>query len=115
MNLTNDGWFRANENPQHFQAAILRSIENRAWMARSVNTGISGFIDSVGHVSDLLPVRTEGTTTGQIMIDSRLSFYTQFGDLFAFVCVGATAAMAGWAMFAKAKKKKTTAIEAKVS
>jgi apolipoprotein N-acyltransferase len=115
VNLTNDGWFKANENPQHFQAAILRSIENRAWMARSVNTGISGFIDSVGHVSDLLPVRTEGTTTGQIMIDSRLSFYTQFGDLFAFVCVGATAAMAGWAMFAKAKTKKATAIEAKVS
>ncbi len=115
VNLTNDGWFKANENPQHFQAAILRSIENRAWMARSVNTGISGFIDSVGHVSDLLPVRTEGTTTGQIMIDSRLSFYTQFGDLFAFGCVGVTAAMAGRAMFAKVKKKKTPSIEAKAS
>ncbi len=30
VNLTNDGWFKANEMPQHLQAAVFRSIENRA-------------------------------------------------------------------------------------
>jgi apolipoprotein N-acyltransferase len=106
VNLTNDGWFKANENAQHFQAAVFRSIENRAPMARCVNTGISGFIDSIGRCTNLLPARTEGATTGQVMVDSRLSFYTRFGDLFAFACVGASAAVAVWAWLRRTGKQK---------
>jgi apolipoprotein N-acyltransferase len=86
VNLTNDGWFKGNENADHLQAASFRDIENRVWAARSVNTGISGFIDSVGRCSDLLPVRVTGTSVRQIMIDPRLSFYTRFGDIFAYGC-----------------------------
>ncbi len=99
VNLTNDGWFRANENAQHLQAASFRSIENRVWTARSVNTGISGFIDSNGLPSDLLPVREEGTSVERIMIDRRLTFYTKFGDVFAETCVGGSAILAAWAWF----------------
>jgi apolipoprotein N-acyltransferase len=106
VNITNDGWFKANENADHLQAAAFRSIENRAWTARSVNTGISGFIDSVGGYHDLLPVRTEGVSTRQIMIDGRLSFYTVYGDLFAFACVGATGLLAGWAWWTRKKSGK---------
>src|SRR5690606_30873922 len=29
VNITNDGWFKANEQPQHLQVAVFRSIENR--------------------------------------------------------------------------------------
>ena len=97
VNLTNDGWFKAGENAQHFQAAIFRSIENRAWLARSVNTGISGFVDSDGRPSDLLTARTEGTSVAQIMIDGRLTFFTRFGDIFAYACVAATSIMAAHA------------------
>jgi apolipoprotein N-acyltransferase len=86
VNITNDGWFNGTENADHIQAASFRDIENRVWTARSVNTGISGFIDSVGRTSDLVPVRQIGTSVRRIMIDSRLSFYTRFGDLFAYVC-----------------------------
>ena len=35
VNLTNDGWFRWSEQKQHLQAAIFRSIENRAPTARA--------------------------------------------------------------------------------
>jgi apolipoprotein N-acyltransferase len=106
VNLTNDGWFKANENADHLQAAVFRTIENRAWMARSVNTGISGFIDSEGGYHYLLPVRMEGVSVGQIMIDNRLTFYTRFGDLFAFGCVGGTALMAGWAWWRRRRMRK---------
>jgi apolipoprotein N-acyltransferase len=106
VNITNDGWFWANENADHLQAAAFRSIENRVWSARSVNTGISGFIDSVGRYHDLLPVRTEGVSTSAIMIDSRLSFYTRYGDLFAFACVGGTILLSGWAWWTRKKPTK---------
>jgi apolipoprotein N-acyltransferase len=104
VNLTNDGWFRANENAQHLQAASFRSIENRVWTARSVNTGISGFIDSDGLTSDLLQSRAAGTSIEQIMIDRRLTFYTKFGDVFAETCVAGSAIIAGWAWW-KGKRK----------
>jgi apolipoprotein N-acyltransferase len=97
VNLTNDGWFKGTENADHLQAASFRSIENRAWTARSVNTGISGFIDSVGNCSDLLPVREPGTSVRRIMIDGRLSFYTKFGDVFAYVCDALAVGIAVWA------------------
>jgi apolipoprotein N-acyltransferase len=101
VNLTNDGWFKANENAQHLQAAIFRSIENRVFSARSVNTGISGFIDSTGQTSHLLPVRQEGTAVAQVMLDSRLSIYTRCGDFFAWLCVAVLAALALFAWWTK--------------
>jgi len=88
VNITNDGWFLANENSQHLQAAIFRSIENRVPSVRSVNTGISGFIDPLGHTSGLLPARTEGTSTSSLLLDSRVAFFTVWGQVFAWICVG---------------------------
>lgn len=93
VNLTNDGWFRWSEQKQHLQAAIFRSIENRAPTARAVNTGVSGFIDSVGRTHGLLPLGVEGTSTAQLMLDRRVTFYTRFGDVFAYATIAASAAM----------------------
>jgi len=72
---------------QHIQLASFRCIENRIPVARSVNTGISGFIDSNGHMHDLLAARTEGTSVARLSLDRRVTFYTRFGDLFAGGCV----------------------------
>ena len=91
VNITNDGWFKYNEMSQHFQAAVFRSIENRVPTARSVNTGISGFIDSVGRAGGLVPAGREGVSVATLSLDSRLTFYTRFGDVFAIAC----AALAG--------------------
>ena len=109
VNLTNDGWFQANQNSQHLQAAVFRSIENRVPTARSVNTGISAFIDSFGRVVDQVPVRTEGTVTATVAIDRRYTFYTRFGDVFAIVCVALTGVVVGWIFYRWRALKKTTA------
>jgi apolipoprotein N-acyltransferase len=93
VNLTNDGWFGGGEQPQHFQAAIFRSIENRAPTARSVNTGVSGFIDSVGRVIDTIPANSEGWRVSTLAIDTRVTFYTLHGDLFVLVCAGISGAV----------------------
>lgn len=54
VNLTNDGWYPGLAlRPQHLQIAVYRSIENRVPTARSVNTGLSGFIDSSGRIGPL--------------------------------------------------------------
>ena len=101
VNITNDGWFRFSEMPQHFQAAIFRCIEDRVPTARSVNTGISGFIDSLGRPYALIPAGREGVSVARIDLDDRLTFYTRFGDVFAYTCATVTTliavgALAGW-------------------
>ena len=90
VNITNDGWFKYNEMPQHLQAAVFRSIENRVPTARSVNTGISGFIDSVGRITGTIPAETTGTSAATVFLDDRITLYTRFGDIFAYICVAAT-------------------------
>ncbi len=94
VNITNDGWFRANEMAAHLQAAIFRGIENRAPTARSVNTGISGFIDSVGRTHDLIPAGREGMSVGTLRLDARSTVYTRIGDAFAIMCSAMTGALA---------------------
>jgi apolipoprotein N-acyltransferase len=86
VTITNDGWFAAPELYQHLATAQLRAIENHAPAARSVNTGLSGFIDSTGHAHDTLPLHVEGHSTSQLQLDSRVTLYTQFGDWFPTLC-----------------------------
>ncbi|MEZ6190865.1 MAG: nitrilase-related carbon-nitrogen hydrolase [Phycisphaerales bacterium] len=57
VNLTNSAWYPGHkQQPQHLQIASLRCIENRVPMARSVNGGISGFIDSLGRITSVVEV-----------------------------------------------------------
>jgi apolipoprotein N-acyltransferase len=49
--VTNDGWWGNTPGyRQHFDYARLRAIETRRFVARSANTGVSGFIDDKGAV-----------------------------------------------------------------
>jgi apolipoprotein N-acyltransferase len=86
VNITNDGWFRGSERYLHLQAAIFRCIENRVPAARSVNTGVSGLIDSAGRVSDLVPAETPGWSVKQLQLDDRTTIYGTVGDAFAELC-----------------------------
>ncbi|MDR2882490.1 MAG: apolipoprotein N-acyltransferase [Alistipes sp.] len=86
--ITNDGWWGNTPGyRQHFDLARLRAIENRRAIARSANTGRSGFIDSRGrvmHGSDDSPLtlgwEERGTLTANIPVDHRMTVFTRLGD-----------------------------------
>jgi len=51
VNISNDAWFGATSAPlQHVQLSALRAIEQGRWLVRGTNTGISAFIDPLGHI-----------------------------------------------------------------
>lgn len=80
--ITNDGWW--GDTPgyrQHFSYARLRAIETRRSIARSANTGISGFINARGDVGETLGWDVRGALTSQVGLHDRMTFYTRYGDV----------------------------------
>ncbi len=86
--ITNDAWFGLSSAPyQHFGMVQFRAVENRRAFARAANTGISGFIDPYGRVISTGPLFQEAALTGTIPLRRDLTFYTRYGDVFAYACV----------------------------
>jgi apolipoprotein N-acyltransferase len=51
INITNDAWFGDTSEPwEHLALSVYRSVEMRTDLVRSVNTGVSAFIDANGRV-----------------------------------------------------------------
>ena len=89
VNITNDAWFGNTSAPyQHLSMATVRAIENRRFIARAANTGISGIIDATGDIQSSSKLFTEQLLTGTIRPLSVLTFYTKFGDVFAYLSLG---------------------------
>lgn len=117
LNLTNDAWFRgSSELDQHLITSTFRCIENRRPMVRSVNAGVSAFIDSAGRIrqpeeflvmkqqemgvtADFTPAESmidpetgkrfrqcSAVLCGQVPLDGRSTIYSRYGDWFAILC-----------------------------
>lgn len=86
--VTNDGWWgNTSGKDQHLLYAKLRAIENRRWVARSANTGISGFINQRGDIVQQTSWWTPAALSQEINLNEELTFYTKYGDLVLFLAL----------------------------
>jgi apolipoprotein N-acyltransferase len=93
VNITNDAWYKKSSAPfQHLQASVFRTVENRVFLVRAANTGVSGFILPTGKIISLVQdessrkIFIDGFATKDIfMPEWPLSFYTRYGDIFIFL------------------------------
>ncbi len=82
--ITNDSWWGDTQgHKQLLSYARLRAIENRRAIARSANSGISAFINQRGDVLSRLEYETKGALKGTLKANTKVTFYTQFGDYIA--------------------------------
>jgi len=87
VTITNDAWFGRTSAPyQHLSMATFRAVENRVFVARAANTGITGFIDPKGKIMKQGGIFTEGAINGTIRLSNQKTFYTLYGDIFAWTC-----------------------------
>jgi len=110
VNISNDGWFvrfddqrglvkPSAELAQHVAVCAFRAVENRLAIVRSVNTGISCVIDSLGRIRDdflagTLPEHAlertgmAGWFVDRVPVDNRVSFFSKYGRWLDFCCEG---------------------------
>ncbi len=82
--ISNDGWWGNTPGHTHlFSISRLRAIEHRRAIARSANTGKSGFISPRGDVSQTLTWDKRGVITQRVPLNSKVTFYTKYGDYIA--------------------------------
>jgi apolipoprotein N-acyltransferase len=88
--ITNDGWFGNTSGPrQHASIAVLRAVENRRWVARCANTGISEFIDPFGRTVQKSRWNEAVVLTQTISLSDEKSFYTRHASSVSFLFSGA--------------------------
>ena len=85
VNVTNDAWFGRSSAPyQHLAMTRFRAIENRRWLVRAANTGVSAIIAPSGKIVSSTPIFQSGFITGDISFRTDLSFYTVWGGFLPF-------------------------------
>lgn len=92
-NLSNDGYFGGSAaREQHLSLVRMRAAENRRWILRSTNDGITAAIDPSGTIAKTLPqyISTSGQLPFRFIREQ--TFYTRNGDWFAWTCCGIGAA-----------------------
>jgi apolipoprotein N-acyltransferase len=104
VTITNDAWFGRTSAPyQHFSIAAFRAVENRVFVARAANTGITGFIDPKGRIVKQGRIFTEEAMNGTIRLSNYKTFYTLYGDVFAWACSAFAILLIAYALIRRPK------------
>jgi apolipoprotein N-acyltransferase len=94
VNVTNDAWFGESAAPfQHLAMARMRAIENHRYLLRAANNGISAIIDPDGRVVKTAARNERMYFDGFFNFETQMTPYSQYGDVFAWLCLSTSAAV----------------------
>jgi len=87
VNISDDGWYGDTSAPwQHLNMARMRAIENRRWLLRDTNNGVTAVIDPYGRVRQSIPRHQTDALPAGYAFRNDITFYTAHGDVFAWAC-----------------------------
>ncbi len=97
INISDDGWYgRTEALEQHLNMARVRAVENRRWLLRDTNTGITAAIDPYGRIRAILPSETRAVLTVRYDFRSGRTLYTRWGDWWAMLAVLVSVVALAW-------------------
>jgi apolipoprotein N-acyltransferase len=77
----------------------MRAAENRRWILRSTNDGITATIDPAGRLLGTLPNYVESASHTGFSYVKETTFYTRHGDWFAVVCAVSGVGLLAWMLW----------------
>jgi apolipoprotein N-acyltransferase len=88
INISDDLWYGETGAPaQHLQMARMRAIENHRWILLSTNNGTTASIDPLGRVVKQAQRNVRTALVVPYSPQNEITFYTRYGDVFAWGCV----------------------------
>jgi apolipoprotein N-acyltransferase len=88
INISNDGYFgHSAAREQHLKLVRMRAAENRRWIIRATNDGITATIDPTGHVTERAQPYQQSVLDMRFGYIGSTTFYTRHGDWFAWLCL----------------------------
>lgn len=84
--ITNDGWW--GNTPGYYQHLVfgrLRAIENRTYIARSANTGISAVINPLGEIKLKSAFQEKDVLVTQLPLTNKKTIYASTGDIISVI------------------------------
>jgi apolipoprotein N-acyltransferase len=97
VSATNESFFGRSAGPyQALAMNVFRAVENRRIIARASATGISVFINQKGAIIQKVKnakgddLFVSGIIAGELPLSNRITFYTIYGDFFAYILIGIT-------------------------
>jgi apolipoprotein N-acyltransferase len=88
VNISNDGWYGESAAAyQHLEMARLRAVENHRYLLRATNDGLTALIDPYGRILQQIPRHRQMIMPAHFRYETRLTFYSSHGDVFAWLCL----------------------------
>jgi apolipoprotein N-acyltransferase len=110
VNISDDGWYGDTSAPwQHMQMERMRAVENRRWILRDTNNGVTSVIDPDGRVRQSIPRHQVDALPAQYAFRSDVTFYSAHGDVFGWACAILGIGIVGWAFTARPHVPETRA------
>ena len=99
VNVSDDGWYGDTSAPwQHLNMVRMRAIENRRWILRDTNNGVTSVIDPYGRVRQSIARHQVDALPASYGFRDDVTYYTAHGDTFAWLCVVVALGLIGWAV-----------------
>lgn len=95
VNISNDGYFgRTAARNQHLKLVRMRAAENRRWILRATNNGVTAAIDPAGRIVREFPGYRLLAAQVSYSYKSEMTFYAAYGDWFAWTCLALSLSLA---------------------
>ncbi|HRI45933.1 MAG TPA: apolipoprotein N-acyltransferase [Ignavibacteriaceae bacterium] len=86
--VTNDSWYGNTSGPyQHKEIAILRAVENRRYVVRAANGGISCIIDYFGRTHETSKMYEKAVVVGDVRLNNEITFFSKYPNLISKISV----------------------------
>jgi apolipoprotein N-acyltransferase len=97
VNISDDGWYGDSSAPwEHMDMVRMRAEENRKWILRATNTGITAAIDPYGRITATMPRHVRGSLGVSFAYVDGTTFYARHGDWLAWICAVVTVGLLGF-------------------
>ncbi len=87
VNISNDSWYgRSAAREQHLLVARMRAVENKRWILRATNDGVTSVIGPSGKVEASLPSYRPDTLDARFSYRTGKTAYVRFGEWLWWLC-----------------------------